>query len=378
MPHRTVAFLILLLAVAAPGQAQTYAAAADLLFYGDNTEFVNPFREGETLLGVSGRVYLDITVNDTVKVRGGVFGLGRFGSHEFLEQGEPMIALELSRGTSRFVFGSLETVTTRHDVAGPDRETLHGLLPPLQAETLTFSRGQELGLQWLVNAPRVDHDAWIDWQRLNTTEHRERFDAGYRASVRLAPEWRLESQWHVVHEGGQQYDIGPVSDSHAIALGLEWSRTIRRVGIVLDGHGVVTHHVPDRKQLALNEDGLGVFARGAFSHGPWRTHLIVWRGRDTLKEEGDANYLAVRTNGTIFRPLRDYAELGLTRQFHPAPGVDLFAAVRLHLVETHWAYSYRVVGRVTLRRQLSSHVKTPCVGAIEPNPRTASRSSSWS
>ena len=37
-----------------------------------------------------------------------------------------MIALESARGPSRFVFGSLETVTSRHDVAGPDRETLHG------------------------------------------------------------------------------------------------------------------------------------------------------------------------------------------------------------------------------------------------------------
>jgi hypothetical protein len=357
--YRTAAFLILLLAAARPGRAQTYTAAADLLFYGDNTEFANPFRDGQTLLGVSGRVFLDIAFNDAVKVRGGVFGLGRFGSHEFLEQGEPMIALELSRGASRFVFGSLETVTTRHDVKGPDRETLHDLLPPLQQETLTFSRGQEMGLQWLVSAARLDHDAWINWQRLNTAEHRERFDAGYRAGVRLAPALQLHGQWHVVHEGGQQFDIGPVSDSHASALGLEWSRALGRVGLALDGHAVATRHVPDREQPALTEGGLGLFARVAADHGPWRTHLVVWRSRDTLKEEGDANYLAMRTDGTIVHQVRDYAELGLTRHFHPAPGVDVFAAARLHRVESHYAYSYRIVGRVTLRHRFSSAGSQP-------------------
>ena len=35
--------------------------------------------------------------------------------------------------------------------------------------------------------PRFEHDTWINWQRLNTAEHRERFDAGYRARVGLTP-----------------------------------------------------------------------------------------------------------------------------------------------------------------------------------------------
>ena len=71
---------------ASPASAQTYAAATDLLFYGDNSEFANPFRRGETVLGVSGRIFLEITLNETVKIRGGLFGSGRFGSHEFVEQ----------------------------------------------------------------------------------------------------------------------------------------------------------------------------------------------------------------------------------------------------------------------------------------------------
>lgn len=334
---------------ASPASAQTYAAATDLLFYGDNSEFANPFRRGETVLGVSGRIFLEITLNETVKIRGGLFGSGRFGSHEFVEQGEPLVALELSRGSSRFIFGSLETVASRQDVAGPDHETLHGLLPPVQRETLTFLRGQEMGLQWLVASTAVDQDAWLNWQRLNTTAHRERFDAGYRTGIRLQPSLRLHGQWHIVHEGGQQFASGAVSDSQGFALGLEWSGPIAGARLTVDGHAVATRHVPDRERPQLTEAGLGVFTRAGVTRGSWRTHLIVWRSRDTLKEEGDANYLAARIDGTMFRRVRDYGELGLTRHFRPAPGVHLFAAARLHRVESSYEYSYRIVGRVAIR-----------------------------
>ena len=352
MPYRTSTIVLLMLVgTARVVHAQTYSAGADLLFYGDNTEFASQFARGETIMGVSGRVFIDATMNDAVRIRGGFFGSGRFGAHEFLEHAEPMIALEVSKGTSRFVFGSLETIQLRHDVAGPDRETLHGLLPPLQRESLTFSRGQEMGLQWLVASPRLDHDAWINWQRLITAEHRERFDAGYRASLDVAPATRLQGQWHVVHEGGQQFHSGTVNDSQAAALGVEWSRAVQGTRVTLEAHGVVTDHVPDREQPALAEAGIGVFTRGAVEHAAWRAHLIVWRSRDTLKAEGDSNYLALRIDGSMFRKVRDYGEFGLTRQFRPSPGVHMFAAFRLHRVESNYEYSYRIVGRVRLRHQ---------------------------
>lgn len=351
MRYRTAAFLILLFGTPAAAAAQTYTATADLLFFGDNTEFANPFRTGETVLGVSGRVFLDVALNDAVTIRGGVFGLGRFGSHEFMEQGEPMVALEISRGASRFIFGSLETVTSRHDVAGPDLETLHGLLPPLQRETLSFTRGQEMGLQWLAAGQTFEHDTWINWQRLNTATHRERFDAGYRAGVRLHPGLRLQGQWHVVHEGGQQFASGPVSDSQGIALGLEWSRTAGQTRLTFDSHAVATRDVPDREQPALTEAGIGVFARSAVERNFWRAHVLVWRSRDARKTEGDANYLALLGDGTLFRKVRDYGELGLTRHFRPAPGVHLFVAGRLHRVESAYEYSYRIVARVRLRHR---------------------------
>lgn len=327
---------------------QTYTAGSDLYFFGDNTEFANPFRTGETTFGVSGRVFLDIALNEAVTVRGGAFGLGRFGAGEAFEHGEPVVALHVSRGVSRFVFGSLDTVATRHDVGGPDEETLHGLLPPLQEETLSFTRGQEMGLQWLVTAQRVTHDAWINWQRLNSETQRERFDAGYRGQAGIGDQWRVHGQWHVVHEGGQRFNSGPVSDSQAGSAGLEWHERSSRFSV--DAHVVGTRDVRDREERHA-EGGLGVFSRGTMRLGTWRSHVVVWRGRHTLKAEGDANYLSRRRDGSVFRRVRDYAEWGLTRHFRPAPDVHIFAAFRIHRVEAHYEYSYRIVGRVRLRHQ---------------------------
>lgn len=332
--------------------AQTLTAGADLVFYGDNSEFANPFREGETLLGAAGRVYVDAALSDTATLRAGLFAKGRFGAHEFVEEIEPVIALELRRGASRFLFGSLETAANTSHSSGPDEETPHRLLPPLQRETLTFERAHEMGLQWRVEASRLDHDTWINWQRLNTASHRERFDAGTRTRASLPASLALHAQWHVVHEGGQQFDSGPVRDSHSAAAGLEW--TLRRVSVrmVVDAHAVATRAVPDRERPSQSQNGVGVFLRGALHRGQWRAHLIAWRSRDTLKEEGDANYLMQRRDGRWFRRIRDYGELGLTRHFAPAPRVRFDASARLHRVESHYEYSYRLIARLQLRRPL--------------------------
>ncbi len=344
-------FFILLNSLLAiqPAAAQRLTAGADLLFYGDNTEFANPFREGETLLGTAGRAFVDLELSDAATLRAGLFAKGRYGAHEFVEEVEPVIALILRRGTSRFLFGSLDTATFDHRIRGADEDTPHGLLPPLQRETLTFERAHEMGLQWRVESPRLDHDVWINWQRLNTALHRERFDAGVRSRVAITASLALHGQWHVVHEGGQQFASGPVRDSHAAAAGVEWRHVLGGSRLVIDGHIVATRYVPDRERLDASENGVGGFARAAVEHGPWRAHAIGWRSRDTLKDEGDPNYLMLRRDGTWFGKVRDYGEVGLTRHFTPAPTVQFDASLRLHRVESHYEYSYRLAARIRLR-----------------------------
>ena len=123
---------------------------SDLLLYGDNTEFRNPFREGDTLFGAAVRVAFDVELNAKASVRLGAFGHQRFGSDKAFERARPVIALTVRGRRSSFVFGTLPALApsgpaglSRASVSesgGPDRGGPHGLLPPLQRETLAFDR----------------------------------------------------------------------------------------------------------------------------------------------------------------------------------------------------------------------------------------------
>ncbi len=326
--------------------------AADLLFYGDNTEFRNPFREGETLLGTAGWLTASIDVNERVNVALGVFGNQRFGSEDAFEQVRPIATLTVKGGGSAFRFGTLPA-------GGPamsdpvDGWGKHGLLPPLQRETLAFDRPYEAGLQWTLDRARARHDSWVVWQRLNTPEHRERLDAGIAGALTATRVFSVPYQLHVVHEGGQLYAAGPVADSVAAATGIRMAAAVggfESAGIEL--YGLVSSFVPDRQTPERSRDGAAFLGRASAERAGWKAHLLFWRGDDFVKEEGDANYQSVLRDGRYYRGIRDYAEAGIARTFRPAPGVAVGAAFHFHRVESHYEYSYRIVGAVRLAHRV--------------------------
>jgi len=315
---------------------------ADLMLYGDNTEFRNPFREGETIFGAAVRPSADMFLNRRVRVTLGALMNQRFGGEDAFELVRPVIAVAFVSPRSSFLIGTLPW--PRPDFPdGPDRSGPHGLLPPLQRETLTFERPHEAGVQWAVTTTHLHHEAWINWQRLNTSEHRERFDAGIAGEVRGRGSISLPFQVHVVHEGGQLFAAGPVADSLAAAVGAMLTRSFSRIERAsLEAYALISRHVPDRAR-PQRTTGAGFLGRAAVIARGWRGHLLFWRGDDFLKDEGDPNYLSVRRDGSRYRGVRDYAEAGLTRSFRPATGIVLEASGRVHRVEKHYEYSYRLL-----------------------------------
>ncbi|MCA1560515.1 MAG: hypothetical protein LC804_09700 [Acidobacteria bacterium] len=333
---------------APPAHAQSnLSVRTEWLFYGDNTEFHNPFREGETLLGAAGRLYGELRIGERVDLRLGIFANQRFGGDDAFELVRPVVALIVKGGRSRLIFGTLDLATWAVPT-GPDRQGPHGLLPPMQRETLSFDRAYEAGLQWTFAGARLQHEVWINWQQLNTPDHRERFDTGLVGRFALRPWLAVAFQTHVVHHGGQLFSTGPVADSVAVAPGLVFTTT-RGIGRVsLEAHGFLSHHVPDRQVRQQPRDGAAIFARAAVRNGPWRGHWIVWRACDYAKAEGDSNYFSLRLSGARYRGTRDYSEVGLARTFRPAPDVTLEASARLHRIERHYEYSYRILASVRL------------------------------
>src|SRR5438093_7031035 len=57
------------------------SATVDFLFYGDNTEFANLFRRGETLPGSSERLVLDAEIGSRAFLTGAIIGDRRFRAH---------------------------------------------------------------------------------------------------------------------------------------------------------------------------------------------------------------------------------------------------------------------------------------------------------
>src|SRR5262245_41754181 len=173
---------------------------SDVLLYGDNTEFRNPFREGETIFGAAARVFVETELSSNASLSLGGFGNQRFGSEQAFDLARPVIALTLRGRRSSFVFGTLPALAADGPM-GPDRGGTHALLPPLQRETLAFDRPYEAGLQWDLRSRRLRHSLWLEWQRINTEEHRERFDGGANAEIALNDHVAIPIQVHVVHEG---------------------------------------------------------------------------------------------------------------------------------------------------------------------------------
>lgn len=325
---------------------------SDILLYGDNTEFRNPFREGETLFGAAARVFADLGLGPRATISLGVFGNQRFGSGRAFEKVRPVIALTVHGRRSTFVFGTLPAAAPDGPM-GPDRGGPHGLLPALQRETLAFERAYEPGLQWTFAGARLTHSMWLAWQRLNTPGHRERFDGGITGSVALARGFSIPFQAHVVHEGGQLFASGPVADSSAAALGVALSPgTGAGRGLSLELYALAGRSVPDRERPDQDRSGRGVFARVAAERGGWRTHALMWRGRDFIKDEGDPNYGALRRDGHRYGGTRDYAEAGVARRFTIAPGAVLEVSGRLHRTERAYEYSYRVLAIASMKRRL--------------------------
>ena len=73
--------------------AQSVTIRADALFYGDNTEFRNPFREGETIFGAAIGLAADLELSHRALLSLGAFGNQRFGGDDAFELVRPIVTL---------------------------------------------------------------------------------------------------------------------------------------------------------------------------------------------------------------------------------------------------------------------------------------------
>lgn len=315
------------LSTAAAGSA---AWKSDFTFYGDNTEFFEPFRTGETILGQQGKSVLEAGLGPTAFVQAGVFADFRSASVNPSVTVKPLLSFEYRKDGTRLVMGALET---------RDR---HGFLEPLEVTTLEFTRPVEYGFQWLEKDPSFSADLFLNWHQLNTPVEPETFD--YGGVVKGWPDnpLSLEFQMHGNHVGGQLYYIA-IENNWVYSLGSRWKSSLGALGTgELDAFGILSGELKDGT-VGDTRYGGGGYLKASLAPGSGLEFFgIGWQGRDFYSKDGDANYSSYSQDLSYYKADRTYVEIGAKKEFLMEGGASFDAEFRVHFIDQYSAYSYRL------------------------------------
>lgn len=356
----------ILLGGAVPARAQDITWKNGLTFYLDNTEFFNPYRTGETLLGGQILSYLSAVLGPRTEVIAGFYGNHESGASDFLDPFKPILGFRYRTASSLGVIGTLVT------------EDRHGYIEPLEGRLLDITRPVEYGVQWREQHVAGGGEVFLNWQRVNTSSGREVFDYGLLLHATPVRWLRLELQGHGLHHGGQLYSAGePVANNEVLALGGSVNGVLPVVGasslraFQLLSHGDINSLPPGRP-----DHGHGTYLRVGITPGGWlELFAIQWWGRDFLSNEGDANYESQGSNLGFYRSYRQYQEIGLTRRTPIESGLTLDTEFRFHRIDDRrsiaigtspWEYSYRLVVRAPFSMRLRRPAEQPGGGAESP------------
>ena len=313
----------------------------DVRFYGDNTEFGGPYRDGETILGGQLLSFFEVPVGERITILAGGYADVRSGGDDDPNDSEPILSFRYRTGErSMFILGTLQT------------ERRHGLIDPIQVSTLELTRPVESGIQYVAAGDDWSVDGFINWQRENTPEHREAFDYGVVAAWELGAGFGLEGQIHGFHVGGQLYDAGEeVYNNVVFAPGARWTRDFPIVGESrVRAMYLLSTTTEDEVHPERPTDGDGIWVE--LSVRPWeRTRLfaVVWQGEDFYAAEGDPNYGSPGTEPAFYEPERDYKEVGAEVSFPIEEKLTFTAEGRLHWIDDRSTeFSFRVYARVPI------------------------------
>lgn len=313
------------------------------VFYADNTEhFVAGYPPGETVLGNGLKQYLQFLLPGLQVFRFGVAGEFRYGDAPAISKVRPVCQYRVSHPWGwAFVFGNLELRPFAEDVQAPGRGR-HGLHRAVQAERLEFDRPDEYGFQSLLSAGPLRHDAWVNWNLLNTPSHREWFDAGQHLYL-LFPYSRFGVQGYVSHHGGQLHHAGPVGES--MVVGADVALFYRTSHPVFQEAGMsyaflADRDIPDRGVRSSWSEGSGHMGTVWLKLFRFRLFGEYWLGKGFRAEEGDP----------VYRTERDYVSLGVDRRGVIGGGTEYYMDLRWHWLEGVWEYRYGfgVKGRFSL------------------------------
>lgn len=313
-------------------------------FYGDNTEFFEPYRTGETLLGQQGKSYFEAALGKKAFLQAGVFGDFRSTSDfDPTVDVKPLLSFQYREGGTKLIMGTLVS------------EDLHGFVEPLEVTTLEITRGVEYGIQWIEQDPGYQCDLFLNWHQLNIGLQPEEFDYGGVIRESVGDSFNFEEQFHGFHMGGQLY-YTTVFNNWVPALGFRW-KIPGMLGMTrFSAFGILTGHLQGGDTGSTQWGGGGYLKMETHPDDHLNLFGIGWAAKDFYSQEGDANYASYSTPDTasvdqlhdFVKSDRTYFEIGAIRDF-PMEGDAVFRAeFRVHFMDDTSAYSYKLTVRAPL------------------------------
>jgi hypothetical protein len=302
-------------------------------FYGDNTEFFEPFRTGETILGQQGKSFLEAAVGPQGLLRAGIFADFRAVTEPQVST-KPLLSFEYRVGGTRLILGTI------------DNGIRHGFLEPLAVTTLEFTRPIEYGIQVIQQDDTFRADLFINWHQLNTPVQPETLDYGGTLRRSLDDHLNFEFQFHGYHEGGQLYSVA-FRNNWAPALGFRWKAPAGDWGTLrLAAFGLTSGDLGSPVVADTRWGQAGYLRFGVQPHWLPELFFVGWKAKDFYFKEGDFNYSSYDATQSFYRQDRTYIEVGLGGDLPLGGGVVLNSEARVHWIDEFFAVSSRHAVRV--------------------------------
>lgn len=322
-------------------------------FYGENTEFFEPFRNRETLLGQQFKSYLDAPALDKVDLWAGLF-VDHASAADQPVSLNPILSFVYHEDATQFLFGTLQPLYR------------HGLIEPMEVTTLELTRPIEYGLEFVQWKGPAQADVFLNWQDVLTDTQREIFDYGGSGKLVLADGLDVLGQCHGYHVGGEAYN-GIVRNNLAYGLGLGLQSALPYLGesrLELYGLGSKDTNRPGYPGPVMGE---GLYLKGIVTPVEgWQFFGIVWQGWDFMSEEGDSNYNSLGVDGVYYQSHRTYEEVGLRREVPLGKDAFFDFELRSHWIEDSWANSFRILAQIPFEVEVDVKNHAQSVPASQP------------
>ena len=316
-------FLFLFVFSVIPLMASPFSLQLLPHFYADNTEFFDAYRVGETYLGNDLLTMGKYKISDNLDLGLGFYANFYYGDENSISQFLPASVLLYHIGTNfNFIMGAL------------DNKNRHNMLDALQSEELIYHRKMEYGFQLKQNYKYFISDSWINWNLLNTAQHREYFDFGNNFFL-LYKIFSLNLQTYISHHGGQLYRTGAVRDNLSMALGLKidtkWN------DFLFNGAGGSVYYLTDKSVLDrclpnLTTTGKGYLAEIYFYFYNFKLYCDYWKGEKFITEEGNA----------LYKTSQPYIFYGFIKEKYIKENTWFDIELRMHDIDNKFEYQYRL------------------------------------